>query len=109
MDITSLNLASMRIAFVFGALSFLSPCVLPLLPGYLTMMSGYSSQDLAEGEVSSRRMLRVSLLFVAGFTAVFVALGATATSLAGTLNRNTSVIKRVLPFTVKFKTASAGC
>ena len=95
MDITSLNLASMLIAFVFGALSFLSPCVLPLLPGYLTMMSGYSSQDLAEGEVSSRRMLRVSLLFVAGFTAVFVALGATATSLAGTLNRNTSVINTV--------------
>jgi len=94
-DITGLNLASMLIAFVFGALSFLSPCVLPLLPGYLTMMSGYSSQDLAEGEVSSRRMLRVSLLFVAGFTAVFVALGATATSLAGTLNRNTSVINTV--------------
>ncbi len=95
MDITSLNLASMLIAFVFGALSFLSPCVLPLLPGYLSMMSGYSAQDLAEGEVSGRRMLRVSVLFVAGFTAVFVALGATTTSLARSLNQSTSVINVV--------------
>lgn len=95
MDITSLNLGTMLVAFVFGAVSFLSPCVLPLLPGYLSMMSGYSSQDLAEGEVSGRRMLRVSLLFVAGFTAVFVALGATTTSLARSLNQSTSVINTV--------------
>lgn len=95
MEITSLNLASLLIAFVFGALSFLSPCVLPLLPGYLSMMSGYTSQDLADGEVSTRRMLRVSLLFVAGFTLVFVVLGAATTSLARNLNQNQDVINTV--------------
>lgn len=95
MEITSLNLASLLIAFVFGALSFLSPCVLPLLPGYLSMMSGYTAQDLSSGEVSGGRMLRVSLLFVAGFTAVFVALGAATTSLARNLNENESIINTV--------------
>lgn len=79
-------------AFVFGMLSFLSPCVLPLLPGYMSMMSGYSAVDVAEGKPSTARMLRVTLLFVAGFTAVFVALGATATGLGSTLLRNSNTI-----------------
>ncbi len=80
--------AGLLIAFVFGALSFLSPCVLPLLPGYLSMMSGYSAQELSQGQAGTGRMLRVTLLFIAGFTAVFVALGAGATSLGGFLLRN---------------------
>ncbi|MEX2418769.1 MAG: cytochrome c biogenesis CcdA family protein, partial [Acidimicrobiia bacterium] len=92
MDIGNVNVIA---AFLFGALSFLSPCVLPLLPGYLSMMSGYSAADMADGKVSTRRMLRVTLLFVAGFTAVFVALGATATSLRGLLVRNESTILAV--------------
>jgi cytochrome c-type biogenesis protein len=79
-------------AFVFGMLSFLSPCVLPLLPGYMSMMSGYSAADLSEGRSSNLKMLRVTLLFVAGFTAVFVALGATATSLGSSLLRNSATI-----------------
>jgi cytochrome c-type biogenesis protein len=79
-------------AFVFGMLSFLSPCVLPLLPGYMSMMSGYSAADLADGKSSNARMLRVTLLFVAGFTAVFVALGATATSIGSSLLRNSATI-----------------
>lgn len=79
-------------AFVFGALSFLSPCVLPLLPGYLSMMSGYSAVDLSEGKVSTGRMAGVTLLFVAGFTVVFVALGATATALGRSLLRNNLTI-----------------
>ena len=83
-----MDLGSVASAFVFGALSFVSPCVLPLLPGYLSLMSGYSVADLQEGKASTRRMLRVTLLFVAGFTAVFVAGGAAATSLGGFLARN---------------------
>ena len=75
-------------ALVAGLISFLSPCVLPLLPGYLSLMSGYSVADLQEGDASSARMLRVTLLFVAGFTVVFVAIGASATSLSGLLARN---------------------
>lgn len=85
MEIASVNIL---VAFVFGALSFLSPCVLPLIPGYLSMMSGYSVTDITEGKVSNTRMLRVTLLFVVGFTAVFVALGATATTIGSTLLRN---------------------
>ncbi|HSJ83923.1 MAG TPA: cytochrome c biogenesis protein CcdA, partial [Acidimicrobiia bacterium] len=56
------------IAFGAGVISFVSPCVLPLLPGYLSMMSGYSASQLEAGEVSTARMSRVILLFIAGFT-----------------------------------------
>jgi cytochrome c-type biogenesis protein len=73
--VESLSLASAGLAFVAGLLSFLSPCVLPLLPVYLSFVSGMGVDELATGR---RRLLGVSLLFVAGFTAVFVALGAGA-------------------------------
>lgn len=89
MSVDSVNVFA---AFTFGMLSFLSPCVLPLLPGYMSMMSGYSAADLAEGKSSNARMLRVTLLFVGGFTAVFVALGATATSIGSSLLRNSATI-----------------
>ncbi len=92
MSVESVNVV---VAFTFGMLSFLSPCVLPLLPGYMSMMSGYSASDLAEGKSSTGTMLRVTLLFVAGFTAVFVALGATATSIGSTLLRNSATITTV--------------
>ena len=92
MEIASVSIIA---AFVFGALSFLSPCVMPLLPGYLAMMSGYSVSDVADGQVSTRRMLRVTLLFVAGFSVVFVALGATATALGSSLLRNSIDIARI--------------
>lgn len=82
---------SIASAFVFGALSFASPCVLPLLPGYLSLMSGYSVADLQEGNASLGRMLRVTLLFVSGFTLVFVAGGAAATSIGGFLARNQTI------------------
>ena len=89
MEIANVNVLA---AFLFGAFSFLSPCVLPLLPGYLSMMSGYSAADLSDGKVSTARMARVTLAFVGGFTAVFVALGATATTLGKSLLRNNSTI-----------------
>jgi len=87
-------------AFVFGALSFLSPCVLPLLPGYLSMMSGYSAAELSEGKTSMGRMLRVTLLFVGGFTLVFIVLGATATSLGRSLLREQDTILAVAGWVV---------
>jgi len=71
-----------------GTASFLSPCVLPLLPGYVSLMSGYDMNELAEGNVSMRRVVGRTALFVLGFTIVFVALGASATSLSGLLNRS---------------------
>lgn len=76
-------------AFFAGAASFLSPCVLPLLPGYLSLMSGYSTRELAEGDVSMWRVARATLLFVLGFTLVFVVLfGGAASSLGQLLQGN---------------------
>ena len=72
--------ASFAAAFFGGLISFLSPCVLPLVPGYLSLMTGVSVADLREGS-PARRVLPPTLAFVAGFTVVFVALGATASSL----------------------------
>src|SRR5665811_404795 len=82
-------------AFVFGIVSFLSPCVLPLLPGYLSLMSGYSVGDLQEGSASSARMFRVTLTFVIGFTVIFVILGAAATSVGGFFLRHQRVALKV--------------
>ncbi len=69
-------------AAVAGLLSFLSPCVLPLVPPYMAYMAGTSVDRLADAETgtASRRTLLVALLFVLGFTTVFVALGATASA-----------------------------
>ena len=66
------------VALVAGLVSFFSPCVIPLLPGYLSYATGLSGADLASGEAETRRgrMLLGSLLFVLGFSVVFVALGA---------------------------------
>ena len=62
------------VALVAGLVSFLSPCVLPLVPGYLSYVTGLSGADLAEGRRG--RMVAGALLFVAGFSAVFVSAGA---------------------------------
>ena len=68
------------IAFAAGVLSFLSPCVLPLVPSYLSFVTGMSLEDLQEG-VDRRATFIHSLLFVAGFTGVFLLLGASASFL----------------------------
>ena len=84
------------LAFAGGMLSFLSPCVLPLVPGYLSLMSGVSVTDLATahgGDV--RRLLRSTLLFVAGFTVVFPALGAGASAVGQTLLRHQQGLNQV--------------
>jgi cytochrome c-type biogenesis protein len=78
-DPASLGLA---LAFSAGLLSFVSPCVLPLIPSYLTFVTGVGFDDLG----SSRRAALVhALLFVLGFTLIFVALGASATALGRVL------------------------
>ncbi len=77
---------SLAAAGAAGLISFLSPCVLPLVPPYLCYLTGQTMEDLgaAEGARPRRDAVLASLLFVAGFTTVFVALGATASAL-GTL------------------------
>jgi cytochrome c-type biogenesis protein len=78
----------MVVSFGGGMVAFLSPCVLPMLPGYLGLMSGYSVANLQTGEVSRKTMLRVTTLFVFGFTVVFVATGAAATRISNFLSTN---------------------
>jgi cytochrome c-type biogenesis protein len=90
------------VAFVFGAASFVSPCVLPLLPGYLSLMSGYSVAEISRGEASMRRVAWGTLLFVLGFTAVFVLLGAAASSIGAVLQRNLNTFTRIAGFVVIF-------
>jgi cytochrome c-type biogenesis protein len=76
------------VAFGAGMVSFLSPCVLPLVPGYLSLMSGVGTQQLSVAtRTDQRKLVRSTVLFVLGFTAVFVALGATASTI-GSLLKN---------------------
>jgi len=77
---------SVFIAFIAGILSFVSPCVLPLIPSYLSFITGVSFDELAELENRReirRRTLIHSLLFVAGFSLVFILMGASATYIGG--------------------------
>ncbi|MEJ2008945.1 MAG: cytochrome c biogenesis protein CcdA [Acidobacteriota bacterium] len=73
---------SIPVAFVAGLVSFLSPCVLPLIPGYISMLSGLSMEEL-RGQVNegvTTLILRNSVAFVIGFSVVFITLGASATA-----------------------------
>ena len=66
------------ISFAAGVLSFLSPCVLPLVPGYISLMSGVSIDNLKEGVSSRRAVIINSLAFNAGLSVIFLVLGTTA-------------------------------
>jgi cytochrome c-type biogenesis protein len=83
-------------AFVAGLLSFLSPCVLPLVPGYVSLISGASAEEL---QSSDRRMMGTvmlhSLTFIAGFSFVFIVLGAVATGLGQVFNQYHHVLAKV--------------
>ncbi|HJV64665.1 MAG TPA: cytochrome c biogenesis protein CcdA [Geomonas sp.] len=85
-------------AFVAGVLSFLSPCVLPLIPSYITYITGLSFADLnAEHPTHKVREQTIihSLLFIAGFTCVFVLLGASASFLGDFLHEHKAAIRRI--------------
>jgi cytochrome c-type biogenesis protein len=84
---------SLYSAFFAGFISFLSPCVLPLVPGYLSYMSGMTVGDT--GDARARHTVTVALAFVAGFTMVFVAFGATATVLGSFLLDNKEQFARI--------------
>jgi cytochrome c-type biogenesis protein len=84
------------VAFGAGTASFLSPCVLPLVPGYLSLMSGVGATDLAVAtRVEQSKVLRATLLFVGGFTLVFVALGATASTIGQLLRDHQAGLDQV--------------
>jgi cytochrome c-type biogenesis protein len=86
--------ATIFAAFAVGFISFVSPCVLPLVPGYLSTISGVSFADLQEGR-GRAKVLGPALLFCLAFTAMFVALGMSATGLGQTLNDNRAVLRQI--------------
>src|SRR3977135_1003806 len=90
-----ISLVNMLIAFAGGLLSFLSPCVLPLVPGYLSLMSGVSIDHLNGGGGSRSAALRAvvvnSIAFNIGLSVIFIALGATAGLVGSSVVRNTAM------------------
>ncbi|MGZ5330032.1 MAG: cytochrome c biogenesis CcdA family protein [Solirubrobacterales bacterium] len=80
-------------ALAAGLVSFLSPCVLPLVPGYLSAVTGVSAGDLQDA--GWRRVLAPSLLFVASFSAIFILLGLTATGIGATLQDHQRTLEKV--------------
>ena len=83
---------SFALAFVAGLLSFLSPCVLPLIPSYVGFLTGLTLEEL---EVRRGTALTHALWFVAGFSLIFIALGATASALGVLLLRSQVWIARI--------------
>ena len=82
-------------AFAVGFVSFISPCVLPLVPGYLSAVSGLSLTEIQDKERSTVRILLPAIVFCASFTVVFVVLGMTATSLGSVLRDSRGTLDKV--------------
>jgi len=83
-------------AFAGGLVSFLSPCVLPIVPGYLALVTGLDVAELRdEPERHVARIVRDTSLFIAGFSTVFIALGLSATALGQVVFRNHILLTRV--------------
>jgi len=85
--------------FVAGLLSFVSPCVLPLIPAYISFLGGASLKQLTEeggvDDATARRVFYSAIAFVFGFATVFIALGATATVISNVLAQNSLILGRI--------------
>ena len=82
---------SLLVAFTAGLISFLSPCVLPLIPSYMAFITGISLEELSEHENLKKVRMTVvwnSLLFIGGFSSIFIAMGASATFIGTFLQDN---------------------
>jgi cytochrome c-type biogenesis protein len=92
-----MNGAQIPVAFFAGFLSFLAPCVLPLVPGYLSAISAVEADRLGDPG-SAARVVRASIPFVLGFTAVFVGLGAGAAAIGGSILRDQFLLEQIAGF-----------
>ncbi len=79
-------------AFLAGLVSFLSPCVLPLVPGYISMLSGIGMEQLRQGQQPRAGLFASSLAFVTGFSVVFISFGASASAVGTFLRQNRSLL-----------------
>ncbi len=94
--ISDVNVVAYLVAFGGGVVSFLSPCVLPLVPGYLSMVTGLDIATLQDGAATNaRRIAFTTMLFVAGFGTVFVLLGVTASGIGQPLRDHQEMLTRV--------------
>jgi len=91
------SVTELPVALLAGFLSFLAPCVLPLVPGYLSAVSAVEADRLGE-RGSARRVVLASIPFVLGFTAVFVLLGVGAQLVGGNLLRDQFLLERIAGF-----------
>ena len=94
----SISQISLFAAFSAGLLSFISPCVLPLVPSYLSYITGLSVENLAKVEGRERfksAILLNALLFIAGFSTVFIAFGASASLIGQVLYEYQDIIRKV--------------
>src|SRR3954471_23863055 len=87
-------------AFAVGFISFVSPCVLPLVPGYLSAVSGVSIADMRSGEHKLSAILWPAAIFCLSFTIMFVALGMTATSIGSSLRDSKQTLDRIAGFLI---------
>jgi cytochrome c-type biogenesis protein len=85
---------SIYMAFVAGLISFLSPCILPIVPGYISFLSGMSVEEI-EGSGEKRLLLVNSILFITGFSVVFILLGASATMMGAFLTSKMSILTKI--------------
>jgi len=82
-------------AFLAGLVSFLSPCVLPLVPGYISMLSGIGMEQLRKGDVPTSGLFSSALAFVGGFSVVFIGFGASASAVGSFLRQNRALLAPV--------------
>ena len=84
-------------AFVFGIISFISPCVLPIVPGYLSFISGYSFDEMLNSSRPElfKRVTLNSILFIIGFSIIFIALGASATFVGQFLLQKLNIFSKI--------------
>lgn len=92
---TSTAPLSAGIAFLAGLVSFVSPCVLPLVPAYLSLLTGESLENLREGQRAAARALPHAAAFIAGFMLVFIVLGLTASELGALLGAHRHLIAEI--------------
>lgn len=87
---------SLPIAFLAGLVSFLAPCVVPLLPAYISYISGVSVKELQEGDIAKYRLkiFVSSMIYILGFSLVFIALGASASVAGNLFAQNRELVQR---------------
>jgi cytochrome c-type biogenesis protein len=85
---------SIYMAFVAGLISFLSPCILPIVPGYISFLSGMSVEEI-EGRGEKKLIILNSIFFITGFSVVFILLGASATMIGAFLTSKMSVLTKI--------------